>query len=328
MENKKDNRKGGIGKKVRRVFKTKEDSDITVAPKKVSKSASTPDRHHINVLNSKLNDAMEKISSLEWEKEQLKGEISDLSGAIKSLTKNLNYYRSIVSSIQDQYELDIFNKEREIKNMKIQHESDILDKEKIIISQEDKIKRQASSIEEMNIVRDFAENGDEKIPKTKGSLLLDMIIFYENIGRVLNNDSVNDNIFEENEETINQVKLLIKQFENSPDIKADITNQVILSQLKDILKHLENVSDYTKSRNILKEGIELINKEFKGVLANEGVEEIPTVGEKYNPDMHEAIVFENDEDTEDGYIIDEFSKGYVLNGKIIKHAQVKVCKKS
>ena len=59
----------------------------------------------------------------------------------------------------------------------------------------------------------------------------------------------------------------------------------------------------------------------------EGLEEIPAKGEKFDPFKHEALMVANDENVENGYIIDELMKGYTLKGKVIKYSKVRVCKK-
>lgn len=97
----------------------------------------------------------------------------------------------------------------------------------------------------------------------------------------------------------------------------------ILDSYEDLGRALENSSNYEE----LKEGIELINNKLKDTLKKEGLEEIPTKGEKFDPFKHEALMVEADEEIENGYIIQELMKGYTLKDKVIKYSKVKVCKK-
>ncbi len=76
------------------------------------------------------------------------------------------------------------------------------------------------------------------------------------------------------------------------------------------------------------DGLEMIYKKFRDTLRKEGLSEIPAEGEKFDPFQHEAVMVENHDEYEDGMIIEELSKGYRLNDRIIKHSIVKVCKKS
>lgn len=76
-----------------------------------------------------------------------------------------------------------------------------------------------------------------------------------------------------------------------------------------------------------REGIELVIRQFKETLKNLGVEEIDPVGEKFDPNLHEAVhQVEAGEGDESGTIKQVFRKGYSLNGKMIRYAQVIVIK--
>ncbi|MDO5848042.1 MAG: nucleotide exchange factor GrpE [Methanobrevibacter sp.] len=97
----------------------------------------------------------------------------------------------------------------------------------------------------------------------------------------------------------------------------------ILDSYEDLGRALENSSNYDE----LKEGIELINNKLHDALKKEGLEEIPTKGEKFDPFKHEALMAEANDDVENGYIIEELMKGYTLKDKVIKYSKVKVCKK-
>ena len=67
-------------------------------------------------------------------------------------------------------------------------------------------------------------------------------------------------------------------------------------------------------------------KSFK--LEIEGVEEIPAVGEKFDPFKHEALLTVDSPDHENNEIVDELMKGYTLKDKVIKYSKVRVCKKA
>lgn len=83
-------------------------------------------------------------------------------------------------------------------------------------------------------------------------------------------------------------------------------------------------SQNTKS---ILEGIELIQKQMNGILANYGLRQIPSVGEKFDPNKHEAIMkVESDLHSEDT-VVEELQKGYTLNERVIRPAVVKVSKK-
>jgi molecular chaperone GrpE len=71
-------------------------------------------------------------------------------------------------------------------------------------------------------------------------------------------------------------------------------------------------------------GMELIHRKLHSIFAAEGLREIETTGQVFNPTLHEAVTHEPTESLEEGQIIGEIRKGYRLNDKILRPAQVRV----
>lgn len=74
----------------------------------------------------------------------------------------------------------------------------------------------------------------------------------------------------------------------------------------------------------VREGIELVFRQFKDVLKSLGVEEIKSVGEKFDPQLHNAVMHIEDEGCDENEITEEFQKGYTLKDRVIRHGMVKV----
>ncbi|MCK4592696.1 nucleotide exchange factor GrpE [Candidatus Parcubacteria bacterium] len=74
------------------------------------------------------------------------------------------------------------------------------------------------------------------------------------------------------------------------------------------------------------EGIICIKSQFDNFLKDVGVEEIKSVGEKFDPNLFESVG-EEESDQEEGIIISEIQKGYKIYEKVIRPAKVKVAKK-
>lgn len=85
--------------------------------------------------------------------------------------------------------------------------------------------------------------------------------------------------------------------------------------LKHIPKDLEN-NDYIK-------GVQGVVKQFEDTLQKMGVEKIKTVGEPFDPRLHEAVSMEEGEGTTE-IVSEELQAGYKLGEDIIRHAMVKV----
>ncbi|TSC84727.1 MAG: molecular chaperone GrpE [Parcubacteria group bacterium Gr01-1014_13] len=82
--------------------------------------------------------------------------------------------------------------------------------------------------------------------------------------------------------------------------------------------------DNEKQWQSWKQGIEYIMKQFRDVLKGYNVQEIKTVGEKFDPRLHEAISEEDGADA--GVIIKEVEGGYKMGDKVIKPARVVISK--
>ena len=71
-------------------------------------------------------------------------------------------------------------------------------------------------------------------------------------------------------------------------------------------------------------GVELINRQLNGVLEGLGVEVIPTVGELFDPHIHEAVATEETDEVAPDTITQEMQRGYRLGDKLLRPAMVKV----
>lgn len=87
---------------------------------------------------------------------------------------------------------------------------------------------------------------------------------------------------------------------------------------------LQHMGDDTDA-NALREGVELILKKFLQVLKSHGVEAIDTTGKDFDTDFHEAIAqFPAPTEELKGKVVDCTKKGYTMNGKVLRFAQVVV----
>lgn len=88
-------------------------------------------------------------------------------------------------------------------------------------------------------------------------------------------------------------------------------------------KQLQKTDDLVQ----LREGIGLIFTKLRNNLASKGVKEMKSIGEVFNPDVHEAITeISVTEEAMKGKVVDEVEKGYTLNDKIIRFSKVVVGK--
>lgn len=73
-------------------------------------------------------------------------------------------------------------------------------------------------------------------------------------------------------------------------------------------------------------GVLQIKTQFQDFLKNQGIEEIKTIGKKFDPNFMEAVEEAEAKDKKSGTIIEEIQKGYTIHGKVLRPAKVKVAK--
>ncbi len=96
----------------------------------------------------------------------------------------------------------------------------------------------------------------------------------------------------------------------------------VLDSFELAIKALGNSSDAK-----LTKGMEMIYGQFYSVLESAGLRPIKAVGEKLDPYRHEVLLQEETADEKkDGLVVEEFQKGYVINGIILRYSKVKVLK--
>jgi molecular chaperone GrpE len=71
-------------------------------------------------------------------------------------------------------------------------------------------------------------------------------------------------------------------------------------------------------------GIELVYRKLLGILESEGLKRIEAEGKAFDPNLHEAISQEHNEDFESGQVISVVQQGYILGDRVIRHAHVRV----
>lgn len=95
----------------------------------------------------------------------------------------------------------------------------------------------------------------------------------------------------------------------------------VVDDLERALKNMDNAEDVSA----VKEGVDLICKKFLTVLKGQGVTPIETEGADFNVDLHEAIAqIPAPTDELKGKVLDCTLKGYMLNDKVLRYAQVAV----
>lgn len=74
----------------------------------------------------------------------------------------------------------------------------------------------------------------------------------------------------------------------------------------------------------LRQGLEKVVKQLSEILKSLTVEEIPAVGEKFDPNLHNAVMHVEDDKVDEATVVEQFQKGYTMGGKVLRFSMVKV----
>ncbi len=148
---------------------------------------------------------------------------------------------------------------------------------------------------------------------------------------VCETEIVEENPLEKELEALNDKYLrLVAEYDNyrkrTAKEKESIYPEAKVSVVAAFLPVLDNLERAltTAGDDPIYEGVKMISKQFVETLKATGVEEIPAVGEKFDPNMHNAVMHIDDESYGENEIVEEFQKGYRLGDRIIRYSMVKV----
>ncbi len=116
--------------------------------------------------------------------------------------------------------------------------------------------------------------------------------------------------------------------------KADLVKYGNENLLRDILPMIDNLDRALKHAETscdfeaFKSGLEMLRTQLVASLERHGLEAMACVNETFDPNLHEAMLQVESDAHEDSQIVDEFEKGYLLHGRLLRPAKVSVCKKS
>lgn len=109
-------------------------------------------------------------------------------------------------------------------------------------------------------------------------------------------------------------------------------NETLLQKLMPVLDNFEmalaaahNAPDATVQS--LREGVTMIQQQFKAVLTEGGLEEVDATNQPFDPNFHEAVAQQASADTPEGQVIQQLRKGYKLKDRLLRPAMVIVAKK-
>ena len=103
--------------------------------------------------------------------------------------------------------------------------------------------------------------------------------------------------------------------------------EAALADIYPLLDHLERGLAWAREHGAeaaVIEGLVLVQKEFEKVLDKHGIQRMSTLGEPFNPEVHEAVSVMARDGVEPGRIVEEVAAGFIREGKVLRPARVVV----
>lgn len=147
-------------------------------------------------------------------------------------------------------------------------------------------------------------------------------------------EEISDEVIEEDfNEFKDKYQRLLADFTNYKQreeaSKADFKKYACSNLVEKLLPVLDNfdraIASASEDDPLIK-GVVMTRDEMLKILENEGLEVIPSDGEVFDYNVHQAVLSEESDTVESDHIIETFQKGYKLNDRVIRPAMVKVAK--
>ena len=167
-----------------------------------------------------------------------------------------------------------------------------------------------------------AEDGDEPAPQSVGTVAPE------------EPQSELERVRAERAAYLDRLARLQAEFDNfrkrNAKAQQEYRDYALADALKALLPILDSLDNALKTNAASLEdfhaGIELIDKQFHDALAKLGVQPVPTEGELFDPNVHQAIQMVDTDQAEDNHVLDELQRGYRLKDRLLRPAMVRVAR--
>ena len=120
-------------------------------------------------------------------------------------------------------------------------------------------------------------------------------------------------------------KRVPKQIADTVSYEREKIIRTLLPVLDNFERTLQNAHSAENVQAIIK-GVQIIYDQMLDILKSHGVEQIKALGEKFDPALHEAMMQQAEPDRDEDIVLEEFQKGYKLNGRVTRPSKVVVNK--
>jgi molecular chaperone GrpE len=190
----------------------------------------------------------------------------------------------------------------------------------------------------MNEMNEYpnGQNDPQEVQEPVNINVDDNVAGDQHLTEPLEDESALDKLREQLDAQKDQYLRLAAEFDNFKRRTAKERVELIQTAGKDVISSLLDVLDdseraeqqleKTEDIGMIRDGVRLVFAKLRNTLASRGLKAMETKGAEFNPDLHEAITEIPASDELIGKVVDEVTKGYYLNEKIIRFAKVVVGK--
>ena len=136
-------------------------------------------------------------------------------------------------------------------------------------------------------------------------------------------DGLHDRLLRQAAEFDNYRKRVDRERRDLTQMAATDFVQELLPVIDDFERALQADAPGAES---YRQGLEIIHRALMDMLRKRGVTPVDAVGAQFDPQVHQAVAYEDAPDRRDGEVIEQFTRGYRLGDKLVRPAMVKVAK--
>lgn len=203
---------------------------------------------------------------------------------------------------------DIFGREHRGKHEE-EPEIRVTDRRRIMLNDEDEPNREPAP-ESPNLKPGYVEELEARTQAAEQKIL-DVQARFEQLKKQLQTET------DETRQRLNR----------AADVRAEQTKANFIGNLLPVLDDLQRATEAAEagsSPEVIATGIRNTASSFNKALAAAGVEPIETVGEMFDPELHEAVDTEEVNEADDGKVVAQHTRGYKIGDRLLRPARVRV----
>ena len=186
--------------------------------------------------------------------------------------------------------------------------------DKVLEDEKEEVSKEDTSKEEKTIIDDEKEEDEDVSDLSRDELETEVDELKKE----------NDKYYKHLQRTAAEFENYKKRVQKEKDAIYNLTVGDTVVKFVNVLDNIDRALAVESADDKMKEGISLIRKQMVDIMTELGCSEIPTVGETFNPEIHDAVMHIESEEYGEQQIVEELRKGYKCGDRIIRHAMVKV----